>query len=88
MKLRKKLLSVVGAVEPLALCAFGDSDFGPGFVVFLFKKLNRPNREGGLAAVATVLGVAASVGSSSVVVLLFRCTTVIPAVCGVWSVFY
>ena len=56
MKLRRKLLSVLGngplaAPTPLAAEAADDDEGSVTGRVFLFKKLNRPKRDGGLAAV-------------------------------------
>ena len=64
MKLRRKLVSVLGngplAAPPiLAEATVADAGLATGLAVFLFRKLNRPNKDGGLAAVVgMVLGVA------------------------------
>ena len=65
MKLRRKLVSVLGngplAASTLAAeAAVVDAGLATGLAVFLFRKLNRPKRDGGLAAVVgMVLWVAA-----------------------------
>ena len=79
------------AAPPVAAEAtVGDAGLAPGLADFLFRKLNRPNRDGRLAAVVgMVLGVAGWVVfiSAAVVLasLLFRCTILIPSDGGVWS---
>ena len=64
MKLRRKLVSVSGngPLTPPTLAseaAVVDAGFRIGLAVFLFRKLNRPKSDGGLAAVGMMLGVAA-----------------------------
>ena len=65
MKLRRKLVSVLGngplaATTLPAEAAVVDAGLATGLAVFLFRKLNRPKRDGGLAAVVgMVLWVAA-----------------------------
>ena len=65
MKLRRKLVSALGngplaATMPPAEAAVVDAGLATGLAVFLFRKLNRPKRDGGLAAVVgMVLWVAA-----------------------------
>ena len=64
MKLRRKLVSVLGngplaAPSLAAEAAVEAAGSATGLAVFLFRKLNRPNKDGGLAAVVgMVLGVA------------------------------
>ena len=58
MKLRRKLVSVLDN-GPLAAPAEAAVEETGSATVFLFRKLNRPNRDGGLAAVVgMVLGMA------------------------------